>query len=363
MKNSKNKKSAKEKKIFIASILLAAMITVGGTFAWFTSKDEVTNKLSASNNYGVSITETFTPPTSWVPGQDVEKKVGVLNTGNIDAFVKLSLSNELVLTTLNASGTAIETITADTDFSKFVELNAAEVTALQAGGALVWEAGSAPDDENVGTGYTPQSTGLYVFRRVIDSTQGEDGAITYTYEYAGYYYDSTIQKYYAIQDIVKNESDSSFTAALQTTETALYGDDDVVLDYTHAVASEEAPYITATYGTGDKQIIINIKLDKTELAKWTLLPAVSGDSNPGPHSFYYNSVLKSGESSGNLVTAVEIDDSVKEEAYLNFDYNLTVTAESVQVVESDDKNDAVIAEWTDVEVTINENGLSWAARP
>ena len=52
---TEKKQSAKQKKILVASILLAATITAGSTFAWFTSKDEVTNRLSASAEYGVAI--------------------------------------------------------------------------------------------------------------------------------------------------------------------------------------------------------------------------------------------------------------------------------------------------------------------
>lgn len=71
----KTKTKSKQKKVLVISVLLAALIVAGGTFAWFTSKDEVTNKLSASNDYGVTITETFTPPEQWLPGEDVKRLV------------------------------------------------------------------------------------------------------------------------------------------------------------------------------------------------------------------------------------------------------------------------------------------------
>ena len=61
---------------------------VGTTFAWFTSKDEVTNRLSASADYNVSIVEDFTPPEDLVPGQTINKDVCAVNTGNVDALVR-----------------------------------------------------------------------------------------------------------------------------------------------------------------------------------------------------------------------------------------------------------------------------------
>jgi len=96
MTNNK-KKTAKEKRVLIASLVVAAIMIGGSTFAWFTSKDEVTNRLSASAAYDVSIAEDFTPPENWVPGQTVDKNVGVVNTGNTDAFVRTWVEGEMNL--------------------------------------------------------------------------------------------------------------------------------------------------------------------------------------------------------------------------------------------------------------------------
>lgn len=94
---TEKKQSAKQKKILVASILLAATITAGSTFAWFTSKDEVTNRLSASAEYGVAIAESFQPPENWVPGQEINKDASAVNTGNVDAFVRMWLTGSMRL--------------------------------------------------------------------------------------------------------------------------------------------------------------------------------------------------------------------------------------------------------------------------
>ena len=91
------KKSSKEKRILIASVLVAAVIMAGSTFAWFTSKDEVTNRLSASADYDVAISENFQPPENWVPGQEVNKDAGATNTGNVDAFVRMWMDGEMTV--------------------------------------------------------------------------------------------------------------------------------------------------------------------------------------------------------------------------------------------------------------------------
>lgn len=82
---SSKRKKDKRRRVLAASCLLAALIVAGSTFAWFTSQDEVVNKLSATNNYGVTAVEDFTPPSNWITGQTVDKDVRVTNTGNADS--------------------------------------------------------------------------------------------------------------------------------------------------------------------------------------------------------------------------------------------------------------------------------------
>ena len=93
----KHKKSAKEKRILLGAMVVAGVIVAGSTFAWFTSEDEVTNRLTASADYNVAIVESFEPPANWIPGQDINKDVYAVNTGNIPAFVKETISGVLTI--------------------------------------------------------------------------------------------------------------------------------------------------------------------------------------------------------------------------------------------------------------------------
>jgi len=90
-------KSKRRGRVFRASCILAALIIAGSSFAWFTSKDEVTNRLSANSDYNVTIAEDFQPPENWLPGQKVNKDVSAVNTGNVDAFVRMWLEGEMSL--------------------------------------------------------------------------------------------------------------------------------------------------------------------------------------------------------------------------------------------------------------------------
>ena len=98
MTNKKNKKTARQKRTLVLALLVAATIAAGSTFAWFTSKDEVTNRLSASAKYDVAISENFQPPEEWVPGQEINKDAGATNTGNVDAFVRMWMTGEMTVT-------------------------------------------------------------------------------------------------------------------------------------------------------------------------------------------------------------------------------------------------------------------------
>ena len=98
------RKSAKERRVLIVALLLAALIVAGSTFAWYTSKDEVTNRLSASANYGVSIAESFHAPENWIPGQEINKDAAATNTGSVDAFVRMYLSGNMRLLKQSTTG-------------------------------------------------------------------------------------------------------------------------------------------------------------------------------------------------------------------------------------------------------------------
>lgn len=243
MKNdvSKKKKTSREKRVLIASLCIAAAVMAGSTFAWFTSKDEVTNRLSASASYNVAIAETFTPPEEWVPGQEVNKDVFAVNTGNIDALVKQTISSKITVTNevegdaLTAASVPTNAVKLGTAYSATtdsitgaVTYSADEVTSLMAGSMLAYTNNAtdvanvgrltvnvdgttvvtnktvAPDSETAtaagvstyGSSFVPAGSGLYIFRRTIDKNDSTSGDTTDTYTYSGFYYNGT--DYYKI---------------------------------------------------------------------------------------------------------------------------------------------------------------------
>ena len=327
---AENKKS---KKVLVASAILAAMIVASSSFAWFTSKDEVVNRLTAENKYAVTVTENFEPQSNWIPGQVVKKEAGAINTGNIDAFVKLTLSNEMALTTYDTP----EAFTAG-NVGKYVTLSADEVKSLQAGGRLACKAGTtvAEADKRTGTGFVPTASeaGLYIFERV--TAYNDDGSVK-TLTYSGYYFDG--DKYYSLANITPPTGDATFSATVQTKKT---------VKVTPTLTYDEAnSKLVATHGDGDAKITINIALDT---ANWT---------NNNKTEFYYNKILPAGAETGDLVKSVEIDKTVKNAAYITMDYSLKVTADSVQVTQDAAKTTAVNESGWALRATATGSDVAW----
>jgi alternate signal-mediated exported protein len=501
MKKKKQEKTKSQKRVLIVSIVLALLIVAGATFAWFTSKDEVTNKLSASSNYGVSIVENFTPPSNWTPGQKIKKEVALVNTGNVDAIVRASIDSDINLTTegtaiaytvtktvetsddsttttTNNTTTTLGATTNGTNLNNSVVLTTDEVSSLQAGGRLVCERDIILDEDNFedGTNYKPKYTGLYIFRRTSKTEVTENNVV----EYSGYYYvqpdgtytedeDKTLASgstlsnssnsitaeegagtYYKVNSIAlsgpstvvtdsSNKVTTTFTAGIVTKKTVplsdlkvttggnkgqnsseeinsktyytrtdtyskgtvkyYYSDSDYKVvdnaivtltdngsivaqlnyDYTHIQydsTDNKTPYIKLTYCVVEsidnsvvtyttKPVIINIYLNPEWETYWTL--------DRETNTFYYNNKLVQGGTSKQLVTALELDSSVTNDAYISFDYSLNIIADSVQVVVDTDGTEtaeAVIGTWNNIAVDLEptvynslvsykKNGLSY----
>ena len=363
MENKKKKKTSRQKAALVLSLLLALVIVVGATFAWFTSSDEVTNKLSASNSYGVSITESFTPPDQWIPGESIKKEVSVINTGNIAAFVKVELSNAIELTVYDE--TSIKPGDTGSSGIDYVELSADEVIALQAGGLFVSVNGGlvSEDEQKIDTSSivaeTVKKTGTYIFLRTTTDANG-----TTTNTYVGYF---ALQDangdftYYKLANFVeKTDADGAFAGVKNITYQYKKTVTNPVLTFDYSHIEETTPYIVATYDPDYEpptaganytdtatanNIIINIylksviKLTSDNYSStyknyaWTFDDKNSDETTA---IFYYNEVLEAGGETEELVTAVELDKTVTNEAYASFDYSLIVNMNSVQVTALED---------------------------
>ena len=83
------------KKVLIALAIIAVVGTIGGTFAYFTDRVEVANEFK-TKPYGTQVTEEFTSPDNWLPGDETPKTVVVKNTGEVDVAVRVSYTERWV---------------------------------------------------------------------------------------------------------------------------------------------------------------------------------------------------------------------------------------------------------------------------
>ena len=81
----------KNKKSLSALISLAAIVLVVGTLAYFSRDLTVENRLKTAK-YDTTIEEEFIPTDKWAPGVEINKKVTVKNTGNVDIVVRAKLT-------------------------------------------------------------------------------------------------------------------------------------------------------------------------------------------------------------------------------------------------------------------------------
>lgn len=80
--------------------LTVSVALIGGTLAWFTSRDEVANIFATggidnpenANGNGVEIYEQFTPPTNILPGSTTTKLVQTQNTTTYDSFIRVKIT-------------------------------------------------------------------------------------------------------------------------------------------------------------------------------------------------------------------------------------------------------------------------------
>ena len=252
------------------------------------------------------------------------------------------------------------------------------------------ETAITPGVSTEGNSFTPDGEGLYIFRRTVSKDNSATADSTETYTYSGFYFDGTNYFKISLDDTVLNaltdpgyngvltkaltKSTDTVDATGETTEVyavkadkeadvkgaAKYIVEDTVvatptLTYEDAVTAGDDQHparLVATYGgkvtTGtdakkdDIVIYINLKnVDNTGAAadKWQMLPATLTDAEQAV--FYYTNDLEEGHTSSQLVDSVVMSKDTTNEAYKQFDFDLDVVLNSVQVVNASDGTELI----------------------
>lgn len=86
----KKKKSLKNIKIASLAALAVAVLSFGGSWAYYTSTSEIANPLNTSHS-GAALVEEFNPDSSFLPGETVVKKLKFANTGDMDLLLRVEV--------------------------------------------------------------------------------------------------------------------------------------------------------------------------------------------------------------------------------------------------------------------------------
>lgn len=81
----------KNKNMVIALLLVAIVGIVGLTLAYFANSSSFNNQFTTSE-YGTSVTQTFTSPTNWLPGDTTSASVIATNNKETEVAVRVTLT-------------------------------------------------------------------------------------------------------------------------------------------------------------------------------------------------------------------------------------------------------------------------------
>lgn len=85
----------KNKKSIVILLLVVIVGVIGLTVAYFSNVTDIVNKFETSE-YGTDVTEIFTSPTGWKPGDETPKVLTVTNSGQVDEAVRIKVEEKWV---------------------------------------------------------------------------------------------------------------------------------------------------------------------------------------------------------------------------------------------------------------------------
>ncbi|GCF93874.1 hypothetical protein NRIC_17650 [Enterococcus florum] len=300
--------NSKKKRALGVSLVLAIVLVLAGTYAWFTSTDNVTNKFKtgALPDGSVKIVEDFEEPDPWLPDQEVKKEVGVLSNSNTDVVVRLSFKE--TLQKMEADGNKLKQYAYDTDQDSDTTLV------------------PVPSVDFAANGYeTPADLGLTPSGVPAGMTLVGKEVMTGKYEFALYRTDATSG------DLYKMDADFAYdlTASTVTVTNVKYLYYKLGTTATKDWATAPSPATAdITKSAIDDKILLGYSSDVDTAAatagKWAYDPAGGW--------FYYIGKLAPGEVSPLILETVKLDGSA-DNTYQLMDYALDVRIEALQATE------------------------------
>ncbi len=359
---SKKDAIKKRNRLFAAALCAAAAIIGEITFAWYTSQNSLTNTF-LSGSLKTVIVENFTPPAHWTPGVTTDKVVQAVNTGTLDAYVRLELVPVLnyyapvkasytdtasgtttdyavyaqvdsngdigtqyvyyvdgVSNDYTAAGESYSFVPANVSYiedlvSKDTERTWVELTSSTYLTVLSGNAALSPLSSYL---TVPENVTLYAAASISQDS-------TYSYEFMGYYTDTDKNKTYSVTVASPEYTDggntlTSLSVMLQLTQ--LY-------TYSYADADGQTVIDSMTtlnfYNNDDPDNI----LTAADTDYWTERKVTDGTNTTT--YYYYKKIVQSGEATVPLLSSVTFNGDYTTEIY-DADFELNVVDVSSQAI-------------------------------
>lgn len=314
MKQTKNKK-----KWVVAATTLAAMAALAGTFAWFTSTDSAKNHFEgdiAGND--VEVVETFTPPTDWKPGQEVNKDVAVLNSGDYDSMIRVSFSEILTKLTDASSKTSTDATILNGKTSEQLYLYPLAETALSEG---TWADSKVAAKTLTVTG--GDYAGTYTLKAKEQAVTTDAGT---TFRYVSYW-DNGTDKFYAKVGAYSRAEDGTVTPSTAEFKYVDLAATPVNMDWTNPVYKP-----ALTIDANGKAVVnadsdSNIKLNFVNLA--TTPTANKWYYNAADGFFYYVGIVAAQAQTPQLLDSVTLA-TTADNSYSKVQFDLVVNSKGIQ---------------------------------
>lgn len=314
MRNKKNKK-----KWVVAATTLAAMAALAGTFAWFTSHDSAKNHFEgniAGND--VEVVETFTPPVDWKPGQEVNKDVAILNTGDYSSMIRVSFKETMQKLLDAESKTSNDPTILNGKTKNQIYLTPLNDSATKTG---TWtDSKVAPTTLTVAGGDYAGTYTLKAKEQVVTTAAGS------TYRYVSYWDNGTAQ-YYAKVGAYSRAADGTITPSEAQFKYVDLASSSIDADWTKPLYNP-----TITVDANGNAVIPSKSDDKVSMKFVNLSTTPTAGKwfyNAKDGYFYYVGIVGAQQQTPQLLDSVTLANTA-DNSYSKFQFDLTVNATAIQ---------------------------------
>jgi len=323
--------------ILVGAIVLALVMGLASSFAWFSASDSVKNKLATKDALAnVSIQETFVEPDDWKPGQTITKEVAVVDTGSAPALARVTFEEFLKVNLPPAGENAAFSTTMETAGKRPVLFDNTPYTG--SGWFQVTETpNAAKGGISLADGYAPVE--VWALYEAPSSGGGSIGSYSFAMwaPIDGTAYDGLLQsisytrawnnadKVLTLADIEYLTYQGEAEAAADWTE-----DKPLATDIGKSVAETKLNATAPTAGNYPNNLQLNYDNVITALSANPADDEGKWYYNAADGYFYYIGLVAPGTATPSMLQSLLLKDTAGSDYYSNLDFELTVVMNAIQ---------------------------------